>query len=623
MRRLLCAAVLLAAPQVTCAQGIFGNNLIVNGNAETGAAGTPTVAAASIPGWTPTGKANLLPYGVTGYLLVTDPAPVDHGFQYFACVSSSCLLTQSIDVSASASAISGGNVKFIASAYLGARTGGPSAGVTVAFENSSGQQFSTATLGPGGYNGDGLSLQQQIGLVPPGTARIAVTLTLSNSFAVADSLSLVLTTLGTTPASVLGTNLVVNGNAESGPGVPRTTTALYVPGWSTDDAASVAPYGGTGWISLTDPGPADRGVNLFCGPGSSFQDIDVSPAGALIDAGQVTYQISAWLGGIAGASPTLTYTFFNWSGTQVGTTATLGPINRSGLGLFEVSNTGALPSGTRRVHIAVSYGASYLVADDISFTLAGPVGPPVIMPAGIISAGAFGAFTSVAPGSWIEIYGSNLTSSAPLGWSTFVNGVGPTMLGDVSVSVGGKAAYIDYISPGQVNALVSSDAPTGPVAITLSNANGTSDGFPIYVNPTQPGLLAPPTFTVGSKQYVAALFSDGQTFAVPQNAIKGVASRPALVGETLIIYGVGFGLVTGGFTAGTIVTAQNALTSPMQFFFGSTPVTPSYAGLAPSFTGLYQFNVVVPSVAANTALPLSFTLGGVKGGQTLYIAVGN
>jgi uncharacterized protein (TIGR03437 family) len=197
------------------------------------------------------------------------------------------------------------------------------------------------------------------------------------------------------------------------------------------------------------------------------------------------------------------------------------------------------------------------------------------------------------------------------------------MLGAVSVSVGGTPAYIDYISPGQVNALVPSNAPTGPVEISVTNSNGTSDGFPIYVNPTQPGLLAPPTFTVNNKQYVAALFSDGQTFALPQNAISGVASHPALVGDTLIIYGVGFGPVTGGFTAGTVVTAQNSLTTPLQIFFGSTQATLSYSGLAPSFTGLYQFNVVVPSVGANAALPITFSLGGVKGSQTLYIAVGN
>jgi uncharacterized protein (TIGR03437 family) len=94
-------------------------------------------------------------------------------------------------------------------------------------------------------------------------------------------------------------------------------------------------------------------------------------------------------------------------------------------------------------------------------------------------------------------------------------------------------------------------------------------------------------------------------------------------GDVLTIYGVGFGPVTGGFTAGTIVTAQNSLTAGMQLSFGSAAVTPAYDGLAPSFVGLYQFNVVVPAVAVNSTLPLTFTLGGTKGSQTLYIAVQN
>ena len=100
-------------------------------------------------------------------------------------------------------------------------------------------------------------------------------------------------------------------------------------------------------------------------------------------------------------------------------------------------------------------------------------------------------------------------------------------------------------------------------------------------------------------------------------------SRPAKPGDTLTIYGIGFGPVSGGFTAGMVVTAQNSLTAPLQFTFGNVNVTPGYMGLAPSFVGLYQFNVTVPSVAANNALPISFTLGGNKGTQTLYIAVGN
>ncbi len=77
------------------------------------------------------------------------------------------------------------------------------------------------------------------------------------------------------------------------------------------------------------------------------------------------------------------------------------------------------------------------------------------------------------------------------------------------------------------------------------------------------------------------------------------------------------------FSAGTIVTQQNTTAGTVQFSFNTSVVKPAYGGLAPSYTGLYQFNVVVPNIAANAALPFSFTLAGAKGAQTLYIAVGN
>jgi uncharacterized protein (TIGR03437 family) len=157
----------------------------------------------------------------------------------------------------------------------------------------------------------------------------------------------------------------------------------------------------------------------------------------------------------------------------------------------------------------------------------------------------------------------------------------------------------------------------------VTNSVGTSDPYPIYVNQTQGGLLAPSSFVIGGKQYVGAVYSDGATFTLPANAIPGVPSHAANVGDTIIIYGVGFGPVTPSFPAGTIASAQNALNTPIQIFFGTTQASVPYYGLTPGFTGLYQFNVVVPKVAANNATPITFSLGSVKGTQTLYIAVAN
>jgi uncharacterized protein (TIGR03437 family) len=245
--------------------------------------------------------------------------------------------------------------------------------------------------------------------------------------------------------------------------------------------------------------------------------------------------------------------------------------------------------------------------------------PPAI--AGVVSASAFGGFSSVAPGSWVEIYGTNLASQTRQ-WagSDFDGNNAPTMLDGVQVVIGGQKAFVDFISSGQVNAQLPSNVGVGPMQITLTNGTVTSAPFNITVNTTQPGLLAPPSFKIGGNQYVVAQFSD-LTYVLPAGSIAGVASRPAKPGETIVIYGVGFGPVIPNIPAGQIVTQTNRLSMPLQILFGQTPAQSSYFGLAPNYVGLYQFNVVVPAVANNDLVPLTFSLGGVAGTQTLYIAV--
>jgi uncharacterized protein (TIGR03437 family) len=71
------------------------------------------------------------------------------------------------------------------------------------------------------------------------------------------------------------------------------------------------------------------------------------------------------------------------------------------------------------------------------------------------------------------------------------------------------------------------------------------------------------------------------------------------------------------------VQTYNAVTTPLQILFGQASANIGYAGLAPGFVGLYQFNVTVPSVSNSDAVPLTFSLGGAAGTQTLYTAVHN
>jgi uncharacterized protein (TIGR03437 family) len=249
--------------------------------------------------------------------------------------------------------------------------------------------------------------------------------------------------------------------------------------------------------------------------------------------------------------------------------------------------------------------------------------PPAINSGGVDSAYAFGGFSAVAPGSWMEIYGTNLSVAQQTWTLADFSGVNaPTLLAGTAVTIGGQPAFVDYVSGGQVNAQVPSNVGTGQQGIVVKTAAGTSASYNITVNATEPGLLAPPSFKVGGTQYVVAQFAGTTTYVGPPGAIPGLTTQRANPGDTIVLYGVGFG-PTPPVTAGQIAPASEntRLTASVGVSFGSAPATVSFAGLSPGTVGLYQFNVVVPNVTGSDAIPLTFTLAGTPGTQTLYIAV--
>jgi uncharacterized protein (TIGR03437 family) len=248
--------------------------------------------------------------------------------------------------------------------------------------------------------------------------------------------------------------------------------------------------------------------------------------------------------------------------------------------------------------------------------------PPSVSPGGVISAGAFGASTGIAPGAWLEIYGTNLaTATTTWSGSDFKGITAPTSLSGTYVTIGNSAAFVEYADPSHVNVQVPSDVPVGTQQLTVTTPAGVSAPYSLSVTATAPGLLAPPSFVLGGQGYVVALFPDGFTYVLPPGAIPGVPSRRAHPGDIITFYGVGFGPVTPAIPAGQIVQQQNALLSNVIFSFNQTTASTTYAGLAPGAVGLYQFNVIVPSVPASDSVVLTFTLGGVSGKQTLLIPV--
>lgn len=226
---------------------------------------------------------------------------------------------------------------------------------------------------------------------------------------------------------------------------------------------------------------------------------------------------------------------------------------------------------------------------------------PVIRtsPPGVISASAFGGASTIAPGTWIEIYGQHL-SSTTRAWtaSDFSGNTAPASLDNVSVSINGIPAYISYISPGQVNALVPAGVAPGSAQVIVSNGPQSTTPFTVTANAVQPSLLVLPLFSQTSR-YLAAVFPDFETYVLPP-WYPNVPTGPAHPGDTIVLFGMGLGPVNPSVPVGQIAGGASTLVTPpsvsFEVLYNTMPATVTYAGLVAGTVGLYQINVVVPAI---------------------------
>ncbi len=249
-----------------------------------------------------------------------------------------------------------------------------------------------------------------------------------------------------------------------------------------------------------------------------------------------------------------------------------------------------------------------------------PIPPPVIT--SVKSATDYGGLASFAPGSWLEIKGTNLTIDAnPRQWavSDFQGPSAPTNLDGSGVSIDGHLAFVSYINSGQINAQAPADAMLGPVPITVTTCAGTSSSVSLPQASAVPGVLAPASFNIGGKQYMAATFADGVTFVGNVGLIAGAPFRPAKPGDTIILYGIGFGPVTPALSPGVVVSQTNSIPN-LSVSFGATPASVSYAGLAGGFIGLYEIYLVVPQVPDGD-YQVNISAGATPVPQIVYLTV--
>jgi uncharacterized protein (TIGR03437 family) len=229
---------------------------------------------------------------------------------------------------------------------------------------------------------------------------------------------------------------------------------------------------------------------------------------------------------------------------------------------------------------------------------------------------AFGPST-IAQNTWIVVKGTNLvpanTPAAGVIWSTapsFVTGQMPTQLGTVSVTVNGKPGFLYFYcsavtstvcNQDQINVLTPLDSTLGPVQVIVTNNGASSPAFTADMTAISPAFLL-----FSTAGYVVATHLNNSLLG-PTSLYPG-SSTPAQPGEEIVLYAIGFGLPSNStLTNGS--STQSGTLSPLPVCqIGGTQVPVLFAGLVGP--GLYQFNVTVPSTAANGDNPVGCTYNG-------------
>jgi uncharacterized protein (TIGR03437 family) len=297
------------------------------------------------------------------------------------------------------------------------------------------------------------------------------------------------------------------------------------------------------------------------------------------------------------ASPTTTgdYAYHWWSRPQYGYPVFMAAgfggqyiFVVPGLDLIMVSTADTTADTVDRHMQAFNLLTQYVIPAIKSVNDAKVAGKPHVN--AVVNGASFAAGT--APGAWTTILGTNL-STATREWSgdDIIGGVLPAQLENVSVTIGGKPAYVGYVSPTQLNVIAPAGVSSGSASVIVTPAAGYSTTVTTTVNAAAPALF-------------------------PCN------NTPVRPGDVVVLYGTGF--VADGLagTIGEVAREAAPLASLPVVTIGGRPAVVEWAGIPKGSAGLYQINVRVPESAAEGDLPVVVTDGQVPA-PPVFIKVKN
>lgn len=234
---------------------------------------------------------------------------------------------------------------------------------------------------------------------------------------------------------------------------------------------------------------------------------------------------------------------------------------------------------------------------------AGSTGPaPAITSNGILNGASF--LPQIASNSWTTIQGTNLASQTDDWSKSLGGGTLPVSLDCVSVTMGGKPAYIYYISPTQLNVLAPNLDP-GPVSVIVTTCSGSTSPTMVVADSYAPALFLWP-----GNQPVATRAD--YTYAVKADTFPGLTTIPAKPGDVIVLWATGCGPTSPATPAGVPVPGDQiyATASTPVVTIDNVPAVVYGGALTPGSAGLYQIAIQVPNTLADGDWPIQVSIGG-------------
>jgi uncharacterized protein (TIGR03437 family) len=225
-----------------------------------------------------------------------------------------------------------------------------------------------------------------------------------------------------------------------------------------------------------------------------------------------------------------------------------------------------------------------------------------------------------APAAYCSILGSGFTDQPAMVWNSFVNGSTlPTSVGGISVNVNGVPAYVEYISPTQVNFLLPSSAAPGVANVDLITPIGVMTST-LEIDAVAPGIF---TYALKGVVYASSVFAglSSVVYVAAMGALPGYASRPAAAGDIIELYATGCGPTNPAAPDGVVLTKIYPTANLAAFevtIAGKTSPVLSADLVGP---GLWQMNVQIPAGLTGGDQPLVLSVNNVASQPNVRLTV--